>query len=322
MVENDSQLRTIGSEETEERLTKDANTGLRNEYFFRLRLPDEFAAARRNESNASFLIIKIDNIISINSKHGRAGGDEALRAIAHELENCKATPARSSHSVFKLGGPLFGYYIPSASAPEARSLAEQIHDAVIHSELFIEKLSVSIGIVNFYEFFLEGGTYQDLALRIEQTALYRLSIAEQMGTNTICDSSDISEHMTSSKPLVLIVEPDPASIELLINALSAAGFDVHTCENGETAIFFIQSKKPSVIICAAMAPRIDGFTLRERLRANALLNAIPFILVSHKKNEELIHKAVERDIRHFFRKPISIEEIVGLITNITRSSTR
>jgi diguanylate cyclase (GGDEF)-like protein len=322
MTGDEAMLHSVVPDMTETRLTKDTNTGLFNEHFFRLRLPDEFASARRKESNASFILIKLDNIIALNAKHGRQSGDEALRAIAHILENCMAEPDRGSHSIFKLGGPLFGYYIPSVSAPEARTLAEEIHEAVIQSELFIEKLTVSIGVVNFYEFFLESGTLASLALRIEQTALYRLAIAEQKGMNTICDSSDISENATSGKPQVLIVEPDPQSIELLVSSLEAAGFDARLCENGEIALTIIQSKPQNVIICEAMAPRMDGFTLRERLRSNALLNAIPFILVSHKKNEELIRKAVERDIRYYFRKPISITEVVGLVTNITRGATR
>ena len=79
---------------------------------------------------------------------------------------------------------------------------------------------------------------------------------------------------------------------------------------------------PAVIIAEAMAPRVNGFALREHLRSNALWNAIPFVLVSHKKNEDLIRKAVEVDIRHYFRKPISITEVVGLVSNLARSAGR
>ena len=70
-----------------------------------------------------------------------------------------------------------------------------------------------------------------------------------------------------------------------------------------------------------MCPRLNGFTLRERLQTNALWNAIPFILVSHRKNEDLIRKAVERDIRHFFRKPVSLTEVAGLAVNLTRKAS-
>ncbi len=303
----------------EERLFYDQTTGLRNEFLFKLRLPDEFANARRAESNGSIFFLKLDNIIEINSKFGRESGNDALRAVAHVLENSKLSEDHSDHLVFKLGGPLFAYYIPSATAPRAREIAGRLLEHMNVSELFIEKLIVSIGIVNFYEFFMEEGSIKDLCVRIEQTALFRLGIAVQKGGNTICDSSEISEHITSGRPTVLIVDPDPPSIELIARALAAKGMDVRPCENGEIALSLVEAKLPSVIICDAMVSHIDGFTLRERLRSNALWNAIPFILVSHKKTEEMIVKAVERDIRHFFRKPVSITEIVGLVVNITRS---
>ena len=68
-----------------------------------------------------------------------------------------------------------------------------------------------------------------------------------------------------------------------------------------------------------MTPRLNGFVIRERLRASPRLEAIPFILVSHRKTEDMIRRAVDADIRHFFRKPLSIVEIVGLAVNLTRN---
>ena len=83
-----------GAPSGEERLTVDPLTGLRNEHLFRLRLPAEFAAAREKETNAALLAVKLDNILDINARHGRAGGDEALRAVAYVLENYRSAPER------------------------------------------------------------------------------------------------------------------------------------------------------------------------------------------------------------------------------------
>jgi DNA-binding response OmpR family regulator len=120
------------------------------------------------------------------------------------------------------------------------------------------------------------------------------------------------------RPSVFVIEPDPVAVELLTAALDAAGFDVASFQNGEAAIASLEASPPSLVICEAMTPRLNGFVIRERLRASPRLEAIPFILVSHRKTEEMIRKAVEADIRHFFRKPLSIIEIVGLARNLTR----
>ncbi|HYW85840.1 MAG TPA: diguanylate cyclase, partial [Spirochaetia bacterium] len=217
-----------------ERLTHDPLTGLRNEHLFRLQLPTEFARARDVETNGALVAIKLDNILAINAQHGRRGGDEALRAVAYLLENYRSSAGQGSHLVFKLSGPVFGYYIPACSAPEALAAAEQMRDRVTTSDLYIGRLSVSLGAVNFYEFFREEGTREEIALRIEQTAFHRLAIAERTGGNTICDSTDISAAAVSARPVVLMVDPQPDSVELLVQALEAAEFTVTTCTDGES----------------------------------------------------------------------------------------
>ncbi len=306
----------------DERLTTDPVTGLRNQYVFGLDLPEEFAHARQSGTNGALLAVKLDNIVSINAQHGRNGGDEALRAVAYLLDNYRAAAGRSTHFLYKLNGPVFGYFIPSCVQPQARAAAEDLLRIVSESSLFHDRLTVSIGIVNLCEFFKEEDAPHRLAFRIEQTALHRMGIAERQGMNTICGASDTAERLVAAHPAILVVEPELPSIELLLHALETAGFLVETCTDGESAIARVQEAPPSLIICEAMTPRLSGFAIRQRLRSSALWNAIPFILVSHKKNEELMKKAVECDVRHFFLKPLSITEVVGLAGNIVKSGSQ
>ena len=304
------------------RLGRDPLTGLQNEHLFRAQFPEEFALARSRETNGALLAVKLDNILAINRTHGRTGGDEALRAVAYVIANYRGAPGREAHVVFKVGGPTFGYYIPQCTAAQARQVAEDLHRLVMDSELYLERLTVSIGVANLYEFFLEEGSREELALRVQQAAFFRLSLAERQGTNTICDTSGVGAETVAARPRILLVEPEPQSMLLLVRALEAADMTVDVREEGEGAMAYIQATPPELIICEAMAPRISGFTIRERLRTNTLWNSIPFILVSHKKTEDLIRKAVEHDIRHFFQKPISLVEVVGLVANITRGAAR
>jgi diguanylate cyclase (GGDEF)-like protein len=310
----------MASSSGSEQYRRDPLTGLPDEHLFRQQLPLQFARARDREGNAALLAVKLDGIEELNDRFGRSSGDEAIRAVAYVLEGVQKGEGRQAQLLFKLAGPLFGYYLPEASASQARALAEEIHEKVQRSETYLQRLTVSIGIVNFYEFFLEEGSREQLARRIQQTALHRVGIAERQGANTICDSSQISAAAVSTRPTVLLVDPDPDSMELLVRALEAAELLVQTCREGESAMAAIQASPPAAIICEAMCPRLNGFAIRERLQTNAQWNSIPFILVSHRKNEDLIRKAVERDIRHFFRKPVSLTEVAGLLVNLTRRS--
>jgi diguanylate cyclase (GGDEF)-like protein len=307
-----------GTEET----VRDPITSLAAETFFRSRLPREFAQAREKETNGSLLAVTLDGLIEINRAHGRNGGDEALRAVAQVLSNYRAGAGREAHLVFKLGGPTFGYFIPACTAGQARQAAEDLHRLALESELYLERLSISIGIVNFYEFFMEEGTPDELALRVEQTAFHRLSLAGQQGGNTICDSSGTTVSEVTERPRILIVDPEPGSMDLLKHVLEADDMTVDVRADGEGAMEYIEEQAPTVVICEAMTPRLDGFAIRERLRTKSSWNAIPFILVSHRKNEDFIRKAVALDIRHFFRKPVSLVEVAGLVENLTRRAAR
>jgi diguanylate cyclase (GGDEF)-like protein len=301
-----------------EQYRRDPLTGLPDEHLFRQQLPLEFVRARDRERNAALLAVKLDGIEELNDRFGRASGDEAIHAVAYVLEGVQKGEGRQAHLLFKLAGPLFGYYLPEASAAQARALAEEIHEKVQQSAAYPQRLTVSIGIVNFYEFFLEEGAREELAERIRRTLLHRVGIAQRQGANTICDSSATSAAAVSARPAVLLVDPDPDSMELLVRALEASDLEVRQCRDGESALSAIQADPPEAIVCEAMCPRLSGFALRERLQTNASWNSIPFILVSHRKNEDLIRKAVERDIRHFFRKPVSLTEVAGLLVNLTR----
>src|SRR4030067_26363 len=107
-------------------MPKGGGVGLPGAHRRRLQLPLEFARARDQERNAALLAIKLDDIVGINERWGRARGDEALRSVAQVLQNVRGQTGRENQVAFKLGGPLFGYYLPQASVPEAQAMAEPI----------------------------------------------------------------------------------------------------------------------------------------------------------------------------------------------------
>jgi len=259
----------------------------------RAALAEAFAAARKRETNGALLAVRPvarDRLATVR------------RAIAD----------RAGAIVFPLDGPALACVVPAASAAEARTLAEAIRRALAPA-------AASVGIANFYRFFTADGTAADAAREIERIALHRLATASREAGGGVCDTTDPSLPVPEDHRSVFLIEPDPVSVELLAAALDAAGFDVQSFQNGEAAMASLEASPPDLVICEAMTPRLNGFVIRERLRASPRLAGIPFILVSHRKSEEMVRRAVELDVRHFFRKPLSIVEIVGLAVNLTRS---
>lgn len=68
-----------------------------------------------------------------------------------------------------------------------------------------------------------------------------------------------------------------------------------------------------MIVSEIFVSQMDGFQIRQRLLASPDLKNIPFILVSWDKGVSALHQAFDLGIRHFFKKPVQPEELVGII---------
>ena len=104
----------------------DVLTGWNNRRYLQVRLGEELARAKREESALTCLMIDIDHFKRINDDHGHAAGDEVLREIAH----CIESQVRVSDVAARYGGEEFVVLLPDTDAEAGRRLAERIRIAV------------------------------------------------------------------------------------------------------------------------------------------------------------------------------------------------
>ncbi len=304
-------------EETEEKLTTCPVTGLRNEYFFRAYMEKEFVSSSDMEVNGALLMISLDDIVGINSRHGRDGGDDALRGITYLVKNYIAeSELRSAHFVFKLNGPVFAYFIPECNDRCALTVAEELRSRIASSSVFVEDITVSTGIVDFYELYQNNLQGEEIPGNILRLGISRIQKARESGGNTICDKGSAIENNITLKLPVLIIEPDSNYAELLASRLMEKGIHSGIISDGNEAVEFIRGKIPSIIVSEIMVPGVNGFAIKEGLLTDSSLSSIPFILTSHKKNDDYINRAISLNINYYFRKPYSVLELTGIIENI------
>ena len=110
-----------------------------------------------------------------------------------------------------------------------------------------------------------------------------------------------------SVPLVLIVEDDPASAELLARQIARGGFRTKVARTGTEALALVQKLKPDAITIDVMLPDIDGWEILKRLKGNRATNDIPTILVTVVDNPELGTALGAND---YFVKPVDAKELV------------
>jgi diguanylate cyclase (GGDEF)-like protein len=81
-----------------------------------------------------------------------------------------------------------------------------------------------------------------------------------------------------SKSNILVVDDNPDKLHLLEAALTLAGYRVTTATDGDEALAAIESFQPDLVITDVMMPRMNGYELAQRIRANPLTKFIPVIM--------------------------------------------
>ena len=79
---------------------------------------------------------------------------------------------------------------------------------------------------------------------------------------------------------VLVVDDEPEIRTLLERALTARGFEVETAPDGEEALARVAAHRPALVLLDAMLPRIHGFEVARRLRADVRTRGVPVVMMT------------------------------------------
>ncbi len=92
-----------------------------------------------------------------------------------------------------------------------------------------------------------------------------------------------------SKSNILVVDDNPDKLSLIEAALSLAGYNVTTATDGDEALAAIESYQPDLVITDVMMPRMNGYELAQRIRANPVTKFIPVIMqtAAGRRSEDL-----------------------------------
>jgi diguanylate cyclase (GGDEF)-like protein len=129
-----------------ERLSQeDPLTGLANRRRWDGELAAACASARERGGEVSVVRLDIDRFKGVNDRHGHAGGDEALRAVAALLRGA----VRDGDLVARLGGDELAVLLPGTDGERAVALAETLRAAteLLAPDGFVPgELTLSLGV--------------------------------------------------------------------------------------------------------------------------------------------------------------------------------
>jgi DNA-binding response OmpR family regulator len=109
---------------------------------------------------------------------------------------------------------------------------------------------------------------------------------------------------------ILVVDDEPDALELIEFNLKAAGFEVVTAVDGESALKKARALLPTLIVLDVMLPEIDGMEVCKLLKRDPATARIPIIMLTAKAAEIDRVLGLELGADDYVTKPFSPRELV------------
>ena len=112
------------------------------------------------------------------------------------------------------------------------------------------------------------------------------------------------------KPLILVVEDDPAVRNLIVAALEAHGLRHMAVETAHAAIAAASSQAPSIVLLDLGLPDMDGVEIIKKVRG---WSSLPIIVVSARSEDRDKISALDAGADDYLTKPFSADELLARV---------
>jgi two-component system, OmpR family, phosphate regulon response regulator PhoB len=124
--------------------------------------------------------------------------------------------------------------------------------------------------------------------------------------------------MASDQTTILIVEDEPAIVELVNFTLRGAGWNTVAVTNSAEAWDFLQRRTPQLILLDWMLPDQSGLRLLSKIRSDRQFNELPVIMLTAKSMEEDKIAGLDHGADDYVTKPFSPRELTARIKALLR----
>jgi DNA-binding response OmpR family regulator len=114
---------------------------------------------------------------------------------------------------------------------------------------------------------------------------------------------------TRARPVVLAADDDEDILELVAFRLERSGYTVLRARDGQEALELARNEKPDLAVLDVMMPKLDGFELTRRLRAEEATSRMPIILLTARAQDTDLDRGFESGADDYIRKPFSPQEL-------------
>jgi DNA-binding response OmpR family regulator len=115
---------------------------------------------------------------------------------------------------------------------------------------------------------------------------------------------------------ILVIEDDPAILRGLADSLKRESHDVLTAADGEAGYGMIGQKRPDLVILDLMLPKMSGYELCRRVRAEGVTTPILMLTARGEEGDRVLGLDLGAD--DYVTKPFSLRELLARVRALLR----
>ncbi len=119
-----------------------------------------------------------------------------------------------------------------------------------------------------------------------------------------------------TRPVIMVVDDSLTVRKVTGKHLQKRGFDVMVAKDGLDAVEQLRTRVPDLMLVDIEMPRMDGYELTGRVRAEAGLKHIPIIMITSRAGEKHRTRALELGVDIYMSKPYQEDELFRNIDNL------
>ena len=119
-------------------------------------------------------------------------------------------------------------------------------------------------------------------------------------------------------PLILVVEDNTASLDILKARLTANNYEVITATDGVEGLDQAKKQLPDLILLDIMMPKMDGLEVCRRIKHDASLPFMPIILITAKTDSKDVVAGLEAGGDEYLAKPVDHSSLVARVKSMLR----
>jgi PAS domain S-box-containing protein len=125
-----------------------------------------------------------------------------------------------------------------------------------------------------------------------------------------------TQPLTIAESLILIVDDDPLTLDLLETTLHSAGYETRTALSGKAALATLAHTPVKGILLDLVMPEMDGFEVLKHMKHEAALRDIPVIILTAKNLTEEEAELLKRQAQALLQKDGAWKE--GLMATLEK----